>query len=68
MTAADLVVWRKYQGWSQREAALALGMSTRAYQDHEAGQRGGKVRTIPRYLDFACRWLDDNPIAADTSS
>lgn len=35
MTPEDLRAWRKAKGWTQREAADALGYSRRGYQDAE---------------------------------
>jgi transcriptional regulator with XRE-family HTH domain len=44
MTPEDLVRWRERMGWSQVEAAAALGMSRRAYQHLEAGTTSRDAR------------------------
>lgn len=49
MTPADLINWRSALGLSQRGAAAALGVSTRAVQYYEAGER-----RIPRHFGLAC--------------
>lgn len=50
MTPRQLLSWRNRLGLSQKEAAGALGLSLRAYQYQEAGER----QKIPRYLALAC--------------
>lgn len=49
MPPAALREWRKRLGLSQRGAADALGLSLRAVQNYEAGER-----TIPKPVALAC--------------
>jgi transcriptional regulator with XRE-family HTH domain len=59
MTPDDLVRWRERMGWSQIDAAAALGMSRRAHQHLEAGttSRGRSLQTIPKLVELACAEL-----------
>lgn len=52
MTPTQLRQWRKERGWSQAEAAAALGRGTRSYQDLEAG----KVE-VQHETALACAWI-----------
>jgi transcriptional regulator with XRE-family HTH domain len=47
--AAHLASWREAMGFSQREAAEALGCSRNAF----AGWESGEAR-VPRYIVLAC--------------
>jgi len=42
MTATELKDWRARKGWTQREAAEAMGVSLRHYQGLEQGRRDVK--------------------------
>lgn len=53
MTAADLRAWRKRLGWTQREAAQALGLSHTHYCKLEAG-----TYSIKQSIELACRLLE----------
>ena len=50
MTPAKLIQWRENLGWSQTDAADALGISFRAYQYLEAAvtSRGRPIKFIPK--------------------
>lgn len=37
MTPDDLKTWRKAQGWTQSQAAQALGITQQVYARHESG-------------------------------
>ena len=39
MTATELRAWRERMGWTQKEAAEAMGMKLRSYQQIEQGRR-----------------------------
>ena len=52
MTAHQLRRWRASLKHSQREAALALGITTRNYQYLEAGNH-----QISTAICLACKWL-----------
>jgi transcriptional regulator with XRE-family HTH domain len=49
---ASLAAWRERMGFSQRDAAEALGCSRQAWADWENG-----VRRTPRYIGLACAAL-----------
>lgn len=58
MTPADLRAWRKRLHMTQAEAAEALGIAKRTYEQYEAGRRaGGASCDIPRYIGLACAAL-----------
>lgn len=48
----SLAAWRERMGYSQRDAAVALGCSRQAWADWENG-----VRRTPRYIGLACAAL-----------
>lgn len=48
-SGAALTQWRKRMGYSQREAAIALGCSRGAWAVWESGQKAP-----PRYIALAC--------------
>jgi transcriptional regulator with XRE-family HTH domain len=50
--ASSLTAWREAMGFSQREAAVALGCSRNAL----AGWESGEART-PKYIALACAAL-----------
>lgn len=50
-TAPSLIAWRELMGFSQRDAAEALGCSRGALGGWENGQ------DIPRYIGLACAAL-----------
>ena len=52
MTAHQLKRWRASLKLSQREAALALGITTRNYQYLEAGNH-----PISTAIAIACKWI-----------
>jgi len=56
MTADDLKAWRAGLDLSQREAAMALGITTRAYQHLESGER-----PVSTAICLACQWIADQP-------
>ena len=59
MTPAKLIQWRENLGWSQTDAADALGISFRAYQYLEAAvtSRGRPIKFIPKLTELACAEL-----------
>ncbi len=46
--------WRKELGFSQKEAAHALGLKRRVVQYYEKGERDGKSIDIPLTVRLAC--------------
>jgi len=56
MTADDLKAWRAGLDLSQREAAMALGITTRVYQHLESGER-----PVSTAICLACQWIADQP-------
>ena len=52
LVPAVLTAWRDRMGYSQREAAIALGCSRGAWSGWEAG-----TQAIPRYIGLACAAL-----------
>lgn len=56
MTPQEFHAWRKRLGWTQQQAADALGTTKRAVQMWEAGDR-----PISRMVDLATRWLEEHP-------
>lgn len=59
MTPADLRAWQAHMGWSGREAARRLGVSSGTYRDWLAGtsRTTGKPITLPPLLGLACAAL-----------
>jgi len=59
MTPTDLAAWRQHMGYTQREAAAALGVSAPAYQQWERGSRfdSGAPVEIDRRTALACAAL-----------
>lgn len=49
MSADQFRHWRAWVGWTQRRAALELGVSRRALQKYEAG-----MLEVPRKVALAC--------------
>ena len=56
MTSSDLVEWRKWMGFSQRDAAAALGVSLPTYQRLERGAKwaDGVPVEVDRRTALAC--------------
>lgn len=54
MEPADFKKWRKVMGFSQKEAAQALGLKRRMIQYYEKGERDGEKVKIPRTVRLAC--------------
>lgn len=54
MKPGEFKRWRKAQGWSQKDAADALGLKRRVVQYYEKGERGGEAVKIPRVVRLAC--------------
>lgn len=50
MTAEEVIGWRESLGYSQRQAAGALGVGRRTIQQYEAGAGAA----VPRYFTLAC--------------
>lgn len=59
MKPADFKRWRKWMGFSQKEAAEALGLKRRVVQYYEKGERDGETVKIPRSVRLACKALAD---------
>jgi len=54
MKPSDFKRWRKSLGFSQKEAAEALGLKRRVVQYYEKGDRDGKKVEIPKTVRLAC--------------
>ncbi|MEQ9490223.1 MAG: helix-turn-helix transcriptional regulator [Alphaproteobacteria bacterium] len=54
MKPAEFKRWRKSLGFSQKDAAHALGIKRRVVQYYEKGERDGKKVAIPLYIRLAC--------------
>lgn len=59
MTPADLAAWRAHMGWTQRQAAEALGISLVSYQRLERGADfdTGRPRSVDHRTALACAAL-----------
>lgn len=59
MTPTDLSAWRAKMGYTQRDAAAALGVQLTAYQQWERGARFRDARpvVIDRRTELACAAL-----------
>lgn len=59
MTPSDLKTWREQMGYSQRAAAVALGVSLPTYQRMERGANfdTGKLQEIDLRTALACAAL-----------
>jgi transcriptional regulator with XRE-family HTH domain len=55
MKNTALKAWRARLGLSQTEAAKALGLSIRGYQNYESGERA-----IPHPVALACKYLEEH--------
>lgn len=54
-----IAVWRTRMGWTQRQAAAALGMSLSGYQAQERGASfQGTPREASRVLLLACAAIE----------
>lgn len=54
MEPHDFKKWRKYLGFSQKDAAEALGLKRRMIQYYESGERDGEAVKIPASVALAC--------------
>ena len=57
MTPADLCAWQTAMGYTQQQAADALGMTTSNYKDLVAGVRrttGNPIEQLDRRTALAC--------------
>ena len=54
MEPNDFKKWRKAQGYSQKDAAEALGLKRRMIQYYERGERDGDKVKIPLTVALAC--------------
>ncbi len=74
MTPTDFKRWRKSLGWSQKEAATALGLKRRMVQYYEKGERDGETVEVPKAVSLACFALSvgvdtyEGPSTADEGS
>ncbi|MEM6649422.1 MAG: helix-turn-helix transcriptional regulator [Pseudomonadota bacterium] len=59
MEPHDFKKWRKLLGYSQREAADALGLKRRMIQYYEKGERDGEPVDIPLSVALACYALSE---------
>ncbi len=59
MTSDDFKIWRSTMGWTQKQAADALGISESSVLNYEAGQRREDRRQviIPKRVALACAAL-----------
>jgi transcriptional regulator with XRE-family HTH domain len=51
---SDFKRWRKSLGYSQKNAAEALGLKRRVLQYYEKGERDGERVSIPKTVRLAC--------------
>lgn len=57
--------WRRHFGFTQKEMAQLLGISTRMYRYYEAGEReNGRKVEIPTMLWLALAYLRERAMAA----
>ncbi len=72
MTPADLKAWRKRMGYTQQEAAAALGMSAAGYQQLESGRNKGTGKQFApdKRTALACAAIEAGlpPVGTDVSS
>lgn len=54
MEPGDFKKWRKFLGFSQKDAAHLLGLKRRMIQYYEKGERDGEKVKIPRSVRLAC--------------
>jgi len=54
VTPGQFKRWRKQMGFSQKDAADALGLKRRVLQYYEKGERDGKKVQIPLSISLAC--------------
>lgn len=59
MQASDFKAWRKSMGYTQKEAAAALGLGTSTVEQYDRGIRkdDGQPVTIPLSVALACAAL-----------
>jgi len=57
MTPDEFKAWRKEMGFTQKEAATALGITNWAIENYERGTRrdDGRPVVIPRAVALACK-------------
>lgn len=65
MTPTQFREWRQAQGFTQKQAAEALGLNLRTIVLYEAGKRDGRTVVIPRAVDLACRHLANQPTTSE---
>jgi transcriptional regulator with XRE-family HTH domain len=54
MKPSDFKRWRRSLGYSQKEAAEALGLKRRVVQYYEKGERDGEPVKIAKSIRLAC--------------
>lgn len=60
MTPADFRAWRNAMGFTQAQAAEALGLGKSAIEQYDTGKRrstGETIEEVPRHLALACAAL-----------
>ena len=67
MTPSDLIAWERRLGFTQRQAAAALGIAPKTYQEMRRGEAfdTGLARPIDRRTALACLAIEILGGAAD---
>lgn len=55
---SELSEWRARMGWTQEQAAKALGLSRRGYQNYEHGRTERGARATPKTVMMLAEMLE----------